>query len=161
MTNANVDLAANAVVAVEVSEDSEAVSARQELFAKRMNVRTVQAERSHAYARTHFGTESPEAKQTAKALAAQKFRSGRLAARLQVRKLVVPEANPESFTVYGRVSDASGMGVPGVIVRATDEAQRHLGQDKTDAQGAFLIRTSGNPNERCDDGKQAPPKSQT
>ncbi|CAN5281866.1 hypothetical protein BH09MYX1_BH09MYX1_28250 [soil metagenome] len=154
MTNANVD--PDTKVAIQVPEDTEAVTARQSLLAKRMRVRTVQAERSHAYAVTHSRTESPEAKKTGSALAVQRFRSGRLAAALQLRKVVVPQSTPESFTVYGRVSDATGMGIAGVVVRATDEAQRHLGEDKTDEQGGFLIRTSGNPNECCDGGK---PKS--
>ncbi len=146
-----------APVQIEVPEDTEAVNARQELLQKRLSARVAQAERSHAYALTQYGTESPEAKQASGILAARRLLASQLKATLQRRTLTTPEANPESFTVYGRVSDAAGLGMAGVVVRATDEAQRHLGEDKTDAQGGFVIRTSGKPSACCDE-RQQPPK---
>jgi hypothetical protein len=52
-------------------------------------------------------------------------------------------AAARASSIYGRVEDADGKGIGGVIVRVSDQGQEHSFDIRTTAAGSFLVTTLG------------------
>ena len=110
------------------------------LILARSLARTAQAQREHDDAVALHGANSKQATATASALDTATQTAIADLASAQRASVVAPEVAAEAFALYGRVVRLDGVGLAGVRVRAESEIEQLIGEETTDALGAFVVR---------------------
>lgn len=140
------DVAAELTRTMEAADQSQRAHLEESLLRQEAREGALRVERARLAAR--FGADHPRVRVAAERLDAQANLRHNLRAELERIGVPDPDPSDDACIFHGRVVDANGLGVAGLVVSALGANQNELAKARTEEAGRFALRVPAAQTER-------------